>query len=94
MVNFIQGTLLISNVLLILVVIVYALLIIKKRKKEDSAMWVYFLIACGFYFLSELTNLLDNFLFLNIGVIKAILRLSFGVVILFAFLSKYNAIKN
>ena len=75
MINFIEGTLLISNLLLILVVLVYGFLIIKKHKKEESSIWVYFLVACGLYFLSELTTLLDTLLFLDITMVKGLLRL-------------------
>ena len=93
MVNFIEGTLLISNILLILVVLVYGFLIIKKHKKEESSIWVYFLIACSLYFLSELVTLLDKLMFMDITVVRGILRLSFGIIILFAFLSKYESLK-
>lgn len=93
MVSFIEGTLLISNTLLILFAIIYGVLIVKKRKREESSLWIYFLIASGLFFLSELYSVLTDLFGLDLGVIiKALLRISFGIVVLFAFLNKYSTI--
>ena len=93
MVSFIEGTLLISNTLLILFAIIYGVLIVKKKKREESSLWIYFLIASALFFLSELFTVLTDLLGLEIGaIIKALLRISFGIVVLFAFLNKYSTI--
>ena len=92
MVSFIEGTLLISNTLLILFAIIYGVLIVKKKKREESSLWIYFLIASGLFFLSELFTVLTDLLLLDVGIIKALLRISFGIVVLFAFLNKYSTI--
>ena len=93
MVSFIEGTLLISNTLLILFAIIYGVLIVKRRKREESSLWIYFLIASALYFLSELFTVLTDLFLLDVGVIKALLRISFGIIVLFAFLNKYSAIE-
>ena len=93
MVSFIEGTLLISNTLLILFAIIYGVLIVKKKKREESSLWIYFLIASALFFLSELFTVLTDLFLLDVGVIKALLRISFGVVVLFAFLSKYSTLE-
>ena len=94
MASFIEGTLLISNTLLILFAIIYGVLIVKKRKKEESSIWIYFLIASALFFLSELFTVLTDILNMDVGIIKALLRISFGIIILFAFLNKYSAIEH
>jgi hypothetical protein len=90
--NFIEGTLLISNVLLILFAIFYGVLIVKKKKKEESSIWLLFLVASSLFFISEIIGVLSdlNLILMNVGILKAFLRIGFGVVVLFAFLSKYN----
>ena len=90
MAGFIEGTLLISNVLLIFFSVVYGVLIVKEKKVEESKIWFYFLIACAIFFLSELLTVMDDVLNIETGLLKAILRIAFGIVILFAFLSKYS----
>lgn len=92
MVSFIEGTLLISNTLLILFAIIYGVLIVKKKKREESSLWIYFLIASALFFLSELFTVLTDLFLLDVGIIKALLRISFGIVVLFAFLNKYSTI--
>ena len=93
MISFIEGTLLISNILLILFAIFYGMLIIKKQKKVESSIWIhYFIIACALFFMSELLSLIDEFSDIKVGVFKAILRICFGIVILFAFISEYDNI--
>ena len=93
MVDYINGTLLISNILLIWSVVVYGFLIVKKKKKESSNIWLAFLIACALFFLSEFAELLSQFIFLEVSMVKSVLRLSFGAVILFAFISKLDSLK-
>ena len=93
MVSFIEGTLLISNTLLILFAIIYGVLIVKKKKREESSLWIYFLIASGLFFLAELFTVLTDLFLLDVGIIKAFLRISFGIVVLFAFLNKYSTIE-
>jgi hypothetical protein len=93
MISFIEGTLLISNILLIFFSLIYGFLIVKRKKKEESSIWVYFLIASGIFFLSEMLTLLNELFRMDVGIIKALLRISFGVVILFAFLSKYSTME-
>ena len=91
MVGFIEGTLLISNVLLILFAIFYGMLTLKKEKTANAVVWIhYFIVACALFFLSELLSILDEFLYLDVGLFKAVLRISFGIVILFAFISEYT----
>jgi hypothetical protein len=92
MLSFIEGTLLISNILLILFSIIYGILIVKKKQKDESSIWIYFLVACGLFFLSELLGFASQIVSLNIGLISAVLRISFGIVVLFAFLSKYSSL--
>ncbi len=93
MLTYLEGTLLISNILLILFSIIYGVLIVKKKQKEESTIWIYFIIASGLFFLSELITILNELFIVEVGIIKAILRISFGIVILFAFLSKYNSME-
>ncbi len=93
MINFIEGTLLISNVLLILFSILYGVLIVKKKQKEESSIWIYFVIASALFFLSELADVAISIFSIEIGVLKALLRIGFGIVVLFAFLSKYDSIE-
>jgi hypothetical protein len=92
MVNFIEGTLLISNILLIFFSIVYGFLIITKKQKEESSLWIYFLIASALFFLSELFSVASDLLSFDVGILKAVLRIGFGIVVLFAFLSKYSTL--
>ena len=92
MLNFIEGTLLISNTLLILLSIIYGILVVKKGKKEESSIWIYFIIASGLFCLSELFSVLSDLFYMNVGVLKALLRIGFGIVVLFAFLSKYSTL--
>jgi len=92
MYSFIEGTLLISNVLLIFFSVIYGVLILKEKKKEESRIWVYFLIASAIYFISELFSVLNEILYINTGLLKAFLRIAFGIVVLFAFLSKYSSL--
>ena len=84
---------LISNILLILFSIIYGILIVKKKQQEESTIWIYFIIASGLFFLSELISVLNELFIVEVGLIKAVLRISFGIVILFAFLSKYNSME-
>ena len=93
MVSFIEGTLLISNTLLILFAIIYGVLIVKRKKREESSLWIYFLIASGLFFLSELFTVLTDLFLLDVGIIKAILRISFVIVAVFAFLNKFSTIE-
>ena len=65
----------ISNTLLILFAIVYGVLIVKKKKREESSLWIYFLIASGLFFLSELFTVLTDLFLLDVGIIKALLRI-------------------
>ncbi|MBN2367694.1 hypothetical protein JXC34_01650 [Candidatus Woesearchaeota archaeon] len=91
MIGFIEGTLLISNALLILFAIFYGILIIRREKKVESSIWIhYFIIACALFFMSELLSLIDEFSDINVGIFKALLRICFGTVILFAFVSEYS----
>ena len=83
---------LISNVLLILFSLVYGFLIIKEKKKEDSKIWMYFLAASGLFFLSELLSVLSDLFGINIGLVRAFLRIGFGIIVLFAFMSKYSSL--
>jgi hypothetical protein len=92
MINFIEGTLLISNVLLILFSILYGILIVKKKQKEESDIWIYFVIASALFFLSELADVAISIFSIELGVLKALMRIGFGIVVLFAFLSKYDSI--
>lgn len=91
MVNFFEGTLLISNILLILLAMVYGFLIVEKHKKEDSNIWVYFLIACSLFFISELLTFLKEFYMMELGLVKSMLQIFFGIIILLAFVTKYSA---
>jgi len=91
--NFIEGTLLISNLLLLFFSIVYGFIIIKKKSKIESQMFVYFVMACALYFVSELLSVFDEIFFVDVGIMRGIVRLSFGVIVLFAFLSKYSRIE-
>ena len=94
MLTYIEGTLLISNFLLIFFSVIYGLLIVKKKHKEESTLWVYFLIASALFFISEFLDILTDLLgVVGVGLLKALIRISFGVVVLFAFLSKYNTIE-
>ncbi|MBN2422751.1 hypothetical protein JXB41_05980 [Candidatus Woesearchaeota archaeon] len=93
MMTFIQGTLLISNILLIFLALVYGLLIIKKHKKEESNIWVYFIIGSGLFFISEILSFIKEFYNVNIGIVKSIVQISFGIIILLAFITKYSGIE-
>jgi hypothetical protein len=89
MIPFWQGTLVISNIILIFLALIYGYLIIEKRKREESGIWIYFIIACALFFLTELVDFLSQLLFINAGMLKAFLQISFGIVMLLAFISKY-----
>ncbi|MBU0757697.1 MAG: hypothetical protein KKF44_06515 [Nanoarchaeota archaeon] len=91
MIDYLQGTLLISNILLILLAIIYGVMIVKKHTHADSTLWVYFMIACGLFFLSELMSFLGEFYRFDIGLLKGILNISFGFVVLLAFITKYSS---
>ena len=93
MASYIEGTLLISNILLILFSIIYGVLIVRKKHVEESHYWLYFLIACALFFLSELLEVIKEFVNIDVGIAKAILRISFGTVILLAFLTKYSQMR-
>ncbi|NTV23784.1 MAG: hypothetical protein HGA85_05415 [Nanoarchaeota archaeon] len=91
MISFIEGTLLISNALLILLCIAYGFMILRKKKREESRIWLYFLIACGLYFTSELFSILETLLFMDVNLVKAGLRVCFGTIVLLAFITKYSS---
>ncbi|MBT3408353.1 hypothetical protein HOD20_09795 [archaeon] len=92
MFSFIQGTLIISNIILIFLAILYGFLIITKKKKDESIIWIYFIISCSLFFLAELVDFLSKLLFVDVGLIKSILRIMFGTIILLAFITKYSKI--
>ena len=43
-------------------------------------------------FLAELVDFLSKLLFVDVGLIKSILRIMFGTIILLAFITKYSKI--
>lgn len=87
-----QGTLLISNILLILFCLIYGFLIIKKKVKEDSQVWLSFITACALFFISQLLNIYQEFFGTNTEIITAIINIFFTVVILYAFITKYDSL--
>jgi hypothetical protein len=93
MIGFLEGTLLLSNILLILLAIVYALLIVKRHKRDDSNIWIYFLIACALFFISELLSFLNEFYFIEVGLIKNFLHVFFAIILLLAFITKYTTLQ-
>jgi len=92
MLSFLEGTLLISNSLLILFSLIYGFLIVKRKQKEESKIWIYFLIASGIFFISEMLTVLNELNYVEMSLFRSILRICFGIVILFAFISKYSSL--
>jgi hypothetical protein len=93
MLSFLQGTLLISNILLILLAIIYGFLIIKKKKQEESNIWIYFIIASALFFLSEIVSFFKEFYELNLGLFSSVLQIFYGIIILLAFITKYSSVQ-
>ena len=94
MISFTQGTLIISNIILIFLVIIYGYLIVEKKQKEESGIWIYFLIACALFFLSQLVDFFSQLLILDASIVKTGLQLLFVIVMLLGFITKYSSISS
>ncbi|MBD3202670.1 hypothetical protein GF327_00105 [Candidatus Woesearchaeota archaeon] len=92
--SFFEGTLIISNILLILLSIIYGYFIVKKKKTSESKIWIYFVIGSALFFISEIISFLNEFYNFRLDIIKSILQICFGILILFAFITKYHEMES